>query len=136
MKTESTKLYYGLYLITGPKLTVELKGEAKDAQSSRAGTYVLGPNTVNGKSHWLQVSGKNAIWYETEFRNWAIGLQDNIGSKKAYIYTPEDVTGPQEAKEWKYYNDAKWFKSDDILVDTFEQGKLIVIVLIIFPKWL
>ena len=104
------------------KLTVELKGEAKDAQSSRAGIYVLGPNTVNGKSHWLQVSGPNACWYEKELGNWAIGLQDNIGSKKAYIYTPEDVNSPQEAKEWNYRGDGKWLKSDDILVDTFEQG--------------
>ena len=103
-------------------MTVELKREAKDAQSNRAGIYVLGPNKVNGKSHWLQDSGPNAFWYEKETGNWAIGLQDDIGSKKACIYTPEDVTGPQKAKEWKYRGNGKWLKSDDILVDAFEQG--------------
>ena len=113
-----------MYLITDPlKLTVELKGEAKGAQSTKAGLYILGPNTVNGKSHWLQDSGIHAIWYDTPNGDWNIGTQDSIGNSTAHIflYTTEDVAGPQEAKVWKYGKDGKWIISEeDILVDTFE----------------
>ena len=106
-------------------MTVELKGEAKGAQPSRAGLYILGPNTVNGKSHWLQDPPENAIWYDKPNGYWKIGAQDNIGNSTAAIaiYTTEDVAGPQEAKVWKYGNNGKWFTSEeDILVDTFEPG--------------
>ena len=113
-----------MYLITDPlNLTVKLKGEAKDAQSSRAGFYFLGPNEINGKSHWLQNPGTNAIWYEKNVKHWIIGRQDEIGSGKGYITTSEDVPGPQEAKEWKYLHNDTWTTyGDDILVDTFEPG--------------
>ena len=104
-------------------MTVELKGEAKDAQGSKAGLYILGPNEVNGKSHWLQDSGTNAIWYDKANGNWNIGDQDNIGSTVSSIYTSEDVAGPQEATNWQYHSGGgKWITSDDILVFTFEPG--------------
>ena len=38
-------------------LVVKLIGGAKDAQSSMAGTYILGPDKVNQRSHWLQDPG-------------------------------------------------------------------------------
>ena len=94
-------------------LVVKLKGGAKDAQSSVAGTYILGPGMVKGKSHWLQDSGTNAIWYYKG--NWNIADRLYLGSNQAWIYSPEDVAGPQEATTWKYYN-RKWIKSKDIFV--------------------
>ena len=100
------------------KLIVTAKGEAKDTQSSRAGIYVLGPNPVNGKPHWLQNSSSHAIWYDNENGDWNIGPPKNLGSDEAEIYSPDDVAGPQVATTWKYYN-KKWITSDDILVDTF-----------------
>ena len=103
-------------------MTVELKGEAKDAQGTRAGFYILGPNSVNGRSHWLQDSGTNAIWYYKQNGNWKIGDQDDIGSSKAGIYTSEDVAGPQEATTWEYLSDGKWIISDDISIDNFGPG--------------
>ena len=119
-------MYYRFYLISGPlKLTVELKREAKDAQSTKAGLYILGPNEVNEKSHWLQDSGTNSIWYDKPNGDWNIGPQDSIGNSSVgiFMYTTEDVAGPQEAKVWKYGNNGKWFTSEeDILVDTFEPG--------------
>ena len=101
-------------------MTVELKGEAKDHQGSRAGIYILGPNEVNGKSHWLQDSGANAIWYDKPNGNWKIGMQKNIGSDVSGIKTSQDVAGPQEATTWRYAGDTEWITSDDILVFTFE----------------
>ena len=84
-----------------------------------AGIYVLGPDLVNGKSHWLQDPGSNAIWYDKRFENWKIG--SNLGSSSASIISYDDVAGPQVATTWKYYN-KKWIAflpSDDIFVDTF-----------------
>ena len=106
-------------------MTVELKGEAKDAQGARAGLYILGPNEVNGKSHWLEDSGTNAIWYHKPNGSWKIGPQDDIGSNVSGIQSAyEDVADPQEVTTWKYYSSAggKWITSDDILVFTFEPG--------------
>ena len=95
-------------------LVVKLKGGAKDAQSSMAGIYILGPKMVHGKSHWLQDSGTNAIWYYKG--NWNIADHRYLGSNQAFIYSPEDVAGPQEATTWKYYN-RKWIISKDIFVE-------------------
>ena len=101
---------------------MELKGEAKDVQATKPGLYILGLNEVNGKSHWLQDSGTNAIWYYKPSGNWNIGPQDDIGSSTAGIYTSEDVAGPQEATTWQYISGGKWIISDDILVGTFKPG--------------
>ena len=113
-------------------MTVELKGEAKDAQGARAGFYTLGPNSVNGRSHWLQDSGTNAIWYDKPNENWNIGKQDGIGSSTASIYTPQDVAGQQEATTWKYISGGKWTISNDILVSTFKPGMYITRMRIIW----
>ena len=125
-KLKSAFIYHSFHLITGInpwKLIVTLKGEAKVAQSSMAGIYVLGPDLVNGKSHWLQDPGSNSIWYYDKKGTWNIGTQNSLGSEKASIYSNNDVAGPQVAKTWHYIDD-KWITSDGILVDTFvEPGK-------------
>ena len=99
-------------------MIVTLKGDVKDALSSRAGIYVLGPNKINGKSHWLQDLGTNAIWHDKVNGNWNIGSLNGLGGTGAWITTQQDGAGPQEATTWKYFND-KWTTSDDIFVDTF-----------------
>ena len=121
--------YHSFYLITGPsKLIVTLKGEVKDAQPNIAGTYVLEPKLENGKSHWLQHTGTNAIWwYNNTVKFWAIGPQDNLGSKTVSIVSYDNVTGPEEATTWQYVDGDldSWIISDknNILVDTFvEKG--------------
>ena len=95
-------------------MVVKLIGGAKDAQSSMAGTYILGPDKVNQRSHWLQDPGTNAIWYYKG--NWNIADHQYLGSNQAWISSPEDVAGPQEATTWKYYN-RKWIRSKDIFVE-------------------
>ena len=120
---ESTFIYHNFYFITGinpSKLIVTLKGEAKDAQSSSAGMYVLGPNPVNGKPHWLQDPGSNAIWNLKNSKFWLIGLQDDLGgSRSVSIFSTDEVASPQEATNWQYYDGKEWITSDDIFVDTF-----------------
>ena len=99
-------------------MIVTLKGEAKVVQFNSPGIYVLGPNAVNGKSHWLQDSGTNAIWFDNENDNWNIGPQDNLGTTIAGIVSYENVASPMKATTWHYSNNG-WIKSDDISVETF-----------------
>ena len=116
------KICSNSYLITDPwKLIVTLKGDPKYHQAGRAGIYVLGPNAVNERSHWLQDPGPNAIWYNNG--SWKIGDQRILGGTLAGLKSYDGLGGPQEATSWKYANDVKWITSDDILVDTFELGK-------------
>ena len=98
---------------------MKLKGEVKDAQSGREGIYILGPGRVNGKSHWLQNPGTNAIWYDNVKKNvgkWNIAGQEHLGSNQAGIFSSNDVAGPQEATTWKYHK-TKWIISKDIFVE-------------------
>ena len=97
-------------------MIVTLKGEAKDTKSSRAGIYVLGPDLVSSKSHWLQDYGTHSIWYNKEVKIWAIGPQINLGSSSASIISYDEVTGPEEATNWQYAH-TKWITSDDIYVE-------------------
>ena len=101
-------------------LTVSIKGEAKDAHgiTGLPGIYVLGPNSINGKSHWLQESGSYAIWYSKGI-GWGIGSQDELANG----YVPsllsfDDVTSPHEASTWKHYNGKLFIPFDDILVES------------------
>ena len=111
-------------------MIVRLKGQAKDTHSSLAGIYVLQPNMTNGKSHWLQNSGSEAIWFikETGTKGtWTIGSQEHLGSFAPNILSLEDVSSPQEAKTWLYFDGKKIIVSDDIMVDTFvEAGTCII----------
>jgi hypothetical protein len=108
-------------------LIVTLKGQAKDAQYSVAGIYVLEPNPINDKSHWLQNSGSKAIWYNEEIGIWAIGSQEHLGSYTPNILSLEDVSSPQEATTWQYFDGKQFIASDDIMVGTFvEAGTCIV----------
>ena len=103
-------------------MIVTLKGGAKDSQwtTGFAGIYVLAPNLVNDNPHWLQDSGLKAIWTLKDSKIWAIGLQNDLGSSRVWIVSTDQVAGPQEATNWKYYDGKKWVStSDDIMVDTF-----------------
>ena len=121
-------LYPGFNLIAGSiipfKLIVTLKGQSKDAQSSLAGIYVLEPNPINDKPHWLQNSGSEAIWYNKYIKDigiWAIGSR---------IISFDDVSSPQEATTWQYFDGKDFVVSDDIMVDTFvEAGTCILCIM-------
>ena len=113
-----------LFSIDPLKLIVTLNGEAKDAVGPNAGVYVLGPNPICGKSHWLKDPSSNrAIWYNKEIGIWAMGLKSYLGSTTCSLLSYDDVDGPQKVKNWKYANPngPGFMPSDDILVDTFDE---------------
>ena len=93
--------------------------KTKDAQSSVEGIYVYEPKPINDKSHWLQNSGSNAIWY-TEYGSWAIGP---IG-EAADIISFDQVSSPgwsnpKDATTWQYYDGKQFISSDDIYVTIY-----------------
>ena len=99
-------------------MTVTINGEVENTQlSGIPGIYVLGPNSINGKSHWLQESDSNAIWYN-QWGGWFIGSQENIINNIALIISFDGVVSPQEVSTWYYYNGSSYIISDDILVDS------------------
>ena len=116
------------------ELIVTLKGGAKDSQwtNSFAGIYVLGPNLVNDNQHWLQDSGsKGAIWNLKDTKIWAIGLQDDLGSSRVWIVSKDEVAGPQEARNWQYFDGPNWIQTSDLMIDTFvKPGAYIIYVLV------
>ena len=107
-------------------MKVTINGEAKDALTGFAGIYIHDPKLVNGKSHWLQNPGSNAIWYHRSIigrsEDWNIGSKKDLGTivnNPGIIISEIDVAGagPQDAKTWKYVNQFIASTSEDIKVD-------------------
>ena len=99
-------------------LTVTIKGETKELKVSSGvqGIYVLGPNSINGKSYWLQESGSNAIWYG--ILGWGIGSKDAmVSSRLASIISSKYVASPQLATTWQYFDGSKFTQLEDVLVE-------------------
>ena len=95
---------------------MQLKGAAENAQSKRAGTYILGPslNQINDNVHWIQEEGTNAIWYDKEHKTWRIGPVDELGGTRSVLKTSDDAIGPHVAKAWKYYENG-WIETTDLV---------------------
>ena len=103
-------------------LIVSLNNEAKESQEGWAGNYILAPNMVNEKKHWLKEGGIGSIWYcNTGTGFWVIGPQSHIGGSGCTcgLHAPGDSTGPETATGWKY-TDGSWHEpsnDNDILVE-------------------
>ena len=98
-----------------PEITVDLKDAAKDVQGSRKGIYILGPNKINGKHHWIQKGGSNALWY-SPLGLWKIVPKDNLGEEMGGIVSSDGSAGPLEAKTWEYVSaDYKWIDGSDMI---------------------
>jgi len=59
-------------------LAVSLGSEVIAYQNGRQGLYQK-YHKINGRASWISAS--RAIWYVPEFKDWAIGNLDNIGTK-------------------------------------------------------
>ena len=98
-------------------LTVTIKGEAKDALVSNEvpGIYILGPNSINGKSYWHQESDSNVntIWYDKEdgWSGWCIGKigsqYEIVDSFTTIVSFDRVASSPQEVSRWKYLNSTR-----------------------------
>ena len=74
------------------------------------GIYNLSAKHVNGKAHWLQESGPNAIWSDKYFQNWKIGHVSNFGGSKCKMLTNRNTGRDLTTKAfpWKYYTKKWW----------------------------
>ena len=87
-------------------LIVTLNNEVKDTHGSKVGKYILAPNMVNEKKHWLQPGSTNAMWF-SKCGHWSIGPQSSVSQNDCIsgLYAPGDSTGPDTATGWKYARD-------------------------------
>ena len=103
-------------VIIPSKLTVQLKGAAKDIHSNTGGIYILEYNQFNGKPYWIHEKRLNAIWYDKVHGDWSIGDIKNLGSATVKMYSPDDSVFPQEATTWKYADDGEFIETTDLII--------------------
>ena len=103
------------------KLFVTLKNEVKDKWSTSEGIYNLAATLENGKSHWLQEGGTDAIWYNDINKRWMLG--GTLDGTKAKMFTRKgaaETRDPQEAT-WMYKaKNSSWIPTNDIQVSEGE----------------
>ena len=109
MKTKYTTDIGGL-------LKIRLGGDAKKLHGKLEGSYLLASlMLVNGKKTWMHVKGSHAIWYDSEFKNWKIGPNENLGTSICNLKSKEDTNEPEESTVWQYVNsDSEWLPTSNI----------------------
>jgi len=100
-------------------LRLTLKNNALESQSQKQGIYQPS-STVNGRPSWTSASA--AIWYIPEYKVWAFGALDNIGTTGKGIKSEEvdELVDPQNVESWQYYTGSKWTlpaDKNDIIVE-------------------
>ena len=106
-----------------------LQGEALKCLSHTQGIYILQPNIVNGKTCWFKKNGQLAIWYlpkglSITGKRWILGWQKQLGQGFGFIASPDDVTEPQEATTWEYFDGIqKSSNPGDVIVANIANGK-------------
>ena len=94
--------------------------DVKEKFSTIEGNYILASTKVNGKPHWLQEGGADAIWFDPVNNNWKLGSQSILGNTTgAKILTTKDSAEkmlPNEIIPWLYLVNRMWTFSDDIVV--------------------
>ena len=108
------------------KLMVTFKGKLLKALEFLPGIYVRKPKS----EIWLmEPRSTNAIWYDSKLGRWIFGsyedLLDDFGNPKIWIYSEDDVAGPQVATNWKYRR-GRPIGSDDILVNSLVDSGILI----------
>ena len=100
-------------------MTVSLSGAPREQHEGAEGTYMLGPNTKNGKRYYLQIDGQHALWYGSMHKDWGIGLKRNLGTSFTFFITDSGTARnglPYEVSEWLWSVNRSWVVSTDIVV--------------------
>ena len=99
--------------------------DVKEKFSTVEGIYILASTKVNGKPHWLQEGGTDAIWFDPVFNNWKLGSQSILGNAfGSKILTTKDSAEemlPNEITPWLYSVNGSWTFSDDIVVSIMSE---------------
>ena len=94
------------------KLIVTFKAELKAALKFLPGNYIREPNDEYEKFWFQSPIGGNAIWYDSQLGRWIFG---NDIRKNIWLYSEDDVAGPQLVTNWKY-RQGRQIESDEILI--------------------
>ena len=98
-----------------------MEGAAKTVYSDREGIYILQPDTVNDREHWLQLENlgekQHALWYDPFHQNWKIAPKDFLGSSNSLIVSNvNNSTGPLEAATWNYSSSGIWYETTEKII--------------------
>ena len=103
------KIGYGTTLCCS-RIQVTLFGDVQVAQANKAGVYQKGRTFTNNRSHWNQVNGNSALWYDSRFFNvWTIGSLADLGSDIGGIFATQDTACPTTDNLYVYVTDAGEF---------------------------
>ena len=111
--------------------------DVKEMWSTSEGIYILASTKVNGKNHWLQGGGTDAIWYDKVFKSWNLGGLSSLGNSTEKILTSQGTAVnslPHEVTPWKLSVNGTWTASDDIIVTLFE-GELVILGMTVPHCW-
>ena len=73
-----------------PTLNVWFENDVKDKQGQYEGVYTF-QGYINDRDFWVDAEGENAIWYIPDWKDWAIGSADNIGTNYPHLRTSNDL---------------------------------------------
>ena len=96
------------------RIRVTLNGVVKDEQSSKAGTYQKGSGLINNRSHWNQIDGGDALWYDIINNKWTFGSSSDLGSNISGIKSVQDTACPTRDNLFKYYDGDEWHLESSI----------------------
>ena len=98
------------------KIYATIGGEANKWVVDFGGTYIY-DKMVNGKMSWIK-SGGQAIWYYPQFKEWAFGNEDKIGTNWRHITSESLSMCPYNANnDWVYWNFNKWISTNEVKVE-------------------
>ena len=73
-----------------PTLNVWFENDVKDKQGKYEGVYTF-QGIIDERNYWVDAAGENAIWYISDFKDWAIGSADKFGTTDRFIRTSNDL---------------------------------------------
>ena len=73
--------------------------------------------------YWVQDNKKNAIWYIPQWKKWAIGSINNLGTKRRGLESEKQMVGECPFKAtWSYYG-IKWNLANKDVVNIACEGE-------------
>ena len=101
-----------------------MDGKVNEAQSSKAGTYILGQGPINNYPHWLNADKNQALWFDKIISNWKFGSIDGLGQNVNGIASLRGRDSyPNKIKDWYYYDGNSWPKADSSEITIKAIGK-------------
>ena len=107
------------------KLNVLLENGVKDKQGHYEGVYTF-QGYINERDSWIDAEGENAIWYIPDWKDWAIGEVDRMGTKYRHMRTTNDLEAICPNNEgyvlsWDYrdsnsYFVNTWISTNDVYI--------------------